>query len=76
MGTVDKTTHKLTCEKCGATETVTVYEEGSGYRSSWQEPPATANFSVTWEENKWREPRVVAAKCNACGADAKDETSH
>lgn len=28
MSTVDKTTHKFTCEKCGATETVTVYEEG------------------------------------------------
>jgi hypothetical protein len=75
MGIVDKTTHKFSCAGCRATETVRVLEHGSSYGSSWDGPPETAKFSVTWERNEFGEPRAKTIKCTACGADGTDQIS-
>jgi len=71
MGTVDTTLHAFKCHECNATETVTVHEKGSMWGSSWNDPPESKFFDVTWERNGFREPQPVLVKCKACGATAK-----
>lgn len=70
MGTVDKTSHLFTCPGCKTKESVTVYEKGSMWGSSWQEPNALDQFEVEWKPDQTREPMPVKAVCRACGTDA------
>jgi hypothetical protein len=76
MGTVDKSTHHFTCPSCGASETVSVYESGSSYGSSWDDAPDADKFDVNWKPNRYGEPRPMSIKCKACGSEGKDDMKH
>lgn len=68
MGTIDKTTHKLSCEDCGITEDASVLDKGSGWGGShWQSGTSFENFSTTWSGGGKEEPVIVEAKCKSCG---------
>ncbi len=70
MGTTDKTHHEFRCPTCGTTEDVTVYEKGSSWGASWQQPSELTHFSVAWKNDEYREPQPVKATCKACGSEA------
>jgi hypothetical protein len=68
MGTIDKTTHTLTCQACDITEYKSVSEKGSGWGGgSWQSGPSFSKFETRWEGEDKVEPKLVQAKCNKCG---------
>ncbi len=75
MGTTDKTTHDLRCPNCNASESLTVYEKGSSWGASWEDPPESERFIIDWQRNQFNEPRPVSVKCKSCGATAVRESS-
>ncbi|MCA3215582.1 MAG: hypothetical protein ING39_09190 [Burkholderiales bacterium] len=49
MGIIDKTTHRLTCPQCGASETANVLDKGSNWSGShWQSGANFERFETTW----------------------------
>ena len=75
MGTTDKTTHHFRCPQCHKEETLTVYEKGSNWGASWEEPPESRQFTIQWKKNQFNEPGPISSKCIACGATAIREAS-
>lgn len=68
MGTIDRTIHTLTCEKCDITESASVSDKGSGWGgSNWQSGPSFSKFQTNWEGEGKVEPKLIKAKCNQCG---------
>ena len=71
MGTIDSTTHRFACPNCDTEETLTVREKGSGWRSSWENPPDSELFVVEWKRSQFGdEPKPVSVKCKGCGSEA------
>ena len=68
MGIIDQETNTLKCSKCGASESVTVFQLGSSYGASWQAGKAMSRFTVNWGEvASFTGPDITSATCNACG---------
>jgi len=73
MGVIDKTWVKLTCNKCGATETSSAVQKGSAYNiGSWSDLSPFSKFQATTKRGE-DGPEVTAATCNKCKAPAKVE---
>lgn len=73
MGVIDKTTHKFDCPQCGSTETVTILQKGSNWGASWESPPKSDSFSISWNNDRLGEPLPSSYKCLACGIDVLHE---
>ncbi len=75
VGTTDKTTYEFHCPKCRSKETLTVYEKGSNWGASWEEPPESERFTIEWKRNQFNEPKPILAQCIACHIAATHEIS-
>lgn len=74
MGIIDKTTHRLTCPQCGASETVDVLDKGSNWSGShWQSGAKFERFDTTWSGGGSAEPDLVSATCKLCSVPAQRE---
>lgn len=77
MGTIDKAWLKLTCKKCGAVESASVTDRGSGWGGpSWGEYSPLVLFRVSFKSGGMRQPQLVAATCVSCGGSADAETAY
>jgi len=75
MGIIDKTIHKLTCEKCRIEEEQQVLDKGSGWSgSSWQCGVNFQHFDTSWSGGGKTEPQITKANCKKCGSQAKTES--
>jgi hypothetical protein len=70
MGVTDRLWVKLTCEKCGISETSTAAEKGSMWGASWNDLNTLEKFEAVITGGGREEPDVKSAKCNTCGANA------
>lgn len=76
MGTIDKTTYRLTCPQCGTTETGVILDKGSNWSGShWQSGAKFDQFETSWSGGGSTEPDLVSATCSRCGAAAQQRTS-
>lgn len=76
MGIIDKTTHRLTCPQCGASETANVLDKGSNWSGShWQSGANFERFKTTWSGGGNTEPDLVSATCRQCGVAAQRSAS-
>lgn len=74
MGIIDKTTHRLTCPQCGASETADVLDKGSNWSGShWQSSAKFERFDTTWSGGGSVEPDLVSATCRLCSVPAQRE---
>ncbi len=74
MGIIDKTTHRLTCPQCGASETANVLGKGSNWSGShWQSGANLGRFETTWSGGGSTEPDLVSATCKQCSVPAQRE---
>lgn len=68
MSTIDKVTYTLTCT-CGAEESASIYDKGSGWGGSfWKEGASFSKFKTTWTGGGKQEPELTSKICNKCGA--------
>lgn len=71
MGIIDKCTYTLTCAKCGATESSSVVDSGSGWGgSSWDSGTEFSGFNTEWNGGDRKEPDLQSASCKQCGIPA------
>jgi len=76
MGTIDKTTYKLSCTTCSVSETTSVLDKGSNWGGSWwQEGASLSLFDTQWSGGGNQEPQLKSATCKKCAAPAKVETN-
>jgi endogenous inhibitor of DNA gyrase (YacG/DUF329 family) len=75
MGIIDTTKHTVRCPKCGTVEATSVHQKGSAYNPYWQDGLQMQNFDLKWTGGGKEEPKILEAKCRACGADAVTEIS-
>jgi hypothetical protein len=78
MGVIDKKTYTLSCENCGANESASILDKGSGWSgSSWQASANFIEFKTEWSQSGEKvEPSLIHAICNNCGTVAKDESRY
>jgi hypothetical protein len=77
MGVIEKLWIKLTCNGCGATETSSALDKGSGWSGSqWGSLGSFTLFDVICEGGGKNEPNIVSAKCKACSSDASVKTAY
>lgn len=69
MGITDRTWAKLTCSKCGKTETREALEKGSAYGASWGDFDAFTMFNVSVKREIYG-PEVASATCKTCNLPA------
>jgi hypothetical protein len=73
MGIIDSTSVKLTCAKCGATETGRAVQKGSSYGAgSWGDFGAFFQLDVASEQGI-DGPEVTSADCKKCKVPARIE---
>lgn len=70
MGIIDTTKFTISCPKCGALESISVYQKGSVYGASWQESVEARHFVLVWTGGNKTEPLITDAKCCSCGTQA------
>ncbi len=71
MGSIDKTSYSLICPECGAKESASVLDKGSGWSgSSWQSGASFSRFDTSWEGGGHEEPRLTSAFCKICNVSA------
>jgi hypothetical protein len=76
VGIIDKTTHRLTCPQCGASETADVLDKGSNWSGShWQSGAKFERFETTWSGGGSTEPDLGSATCKQCGVAAQRSAS-
>ena len=78
MGIIDKKTYALTCPQCGARESASVLDKGSGRSgSSWQSGASFSSFSTAWSGGGGgEEPELTSATCKNCGTEATVESGY
>jgi len=70
MGIIDTIKIKVTCPKCGVTESISIHQKGSIYNPYWQEGFEAEFFGLTWVGGNKVEPKIISAKCKGCGSEA------
>lgn len=71
MGVNDKVWFRVSCPKCGVSETASVADKGSTWGGpSWSSFPTFETFEVGGHGGTGPEPELTAAKCNRCGGPA------
>lgn len=76
MGIIDKSTCRLTCPHCGASETANVLDKGSNWSGShWQSGAKFERFETSWFGGGSTEPNLILATCKQCGVAAQRSAS-
>ena len=75
MGTIDRTSVKLACVKCGITETSAALQKGSSWSiGSWEDLDPFHQFDASTKQGI-DGPEVTSATCKKCKAPAQIDQS-
>lgn len=76
MGTIDKTTYRLTCPQCGTTEVGAILDKGSNWNGShWQSGAEFEHFETSWSGGGSTEPTLNSVTCIGCRVAAQYRAS-
>ena len=75
MGIIDSTHYRLTCEKCGISDTLSSHQYGSSWApGEWDSLGPSLQFDAVIDAGtKVSGPHVKSAACKKCRAEAKIE---